>query len=244
MATDPQQTPSASATEAVAEELLKGILGGKWGPGTRLPAERELAKLLGASRATLRDALRRLTEWRLVEPRRGSGVVVLDRRDWSIEVLPAYLRYHRPKPGDPSVVTMLGDLLALRRWVLVGAVGMVAGRVAPGGLVGARAALERSWAARNDPATFAIEDFNLMRAIVADAGMLTAGWLLNRVASIYLEIARAMAGGMPPPDDYRQTWLTLLELLEVGDGQTAAAHLDDYLARHDARLMEALEAFS
>ncbi|MBL0214548.1 MAG: FadR family transcriptional regulator [Myxococcales bacterium] len=81
------------------EALLAEILRGNFPPGTRLPAEREMARLLGASRPTLREALRRLGEWNLVEPRRGSGIVVRPRSEWTIEVLPAYLRYGRLPDG-------------------------------------------------------------------------------------------------------------------------------------------------
>ncbi len=78
-----------TAIDAVFETLLKNIVGGAYPSGARLPAERELARQLGASRPTLREALRRLGEWNLVEPRRGSGVVVRPYRDWSIEVIAA-----------------------------------------------------------------------------------------------------------------------------------------------------------
>ena len=45
---------------------------------------------------TLREALRRLSEWNLVAARRGSGVAVREMREWMIEVLPSYLRHSRP----------------------------------------------------------------------------------------------------------------------------------------------------
>jgi GntR family transcriptional regulator, transcriptional repressor for pyruvate dehydrogenase complex len=45
-------------------------------PGDKLPAERELAEMLGVSRSSIRDALRRLEMVGLVEPRQGAGTVV------------------------------------------------------------------------------------------------------------------------------------------------------------------------
>src|ERR1700754_4523905 len=92
-----------TAIDAVFETLLKNIVGGAYPSGTRLPAERELARLLGASRPTLREALRRLGERDRVEPRRGSGVVVRPYRDWSIEVLGASLRYGKPGHDQPHL---------------------------------------------------------------------------------------------------------------------------------------------
>src|SRR5713226_7273557 len=91
----PTELPT-TAIDAVFEKLLAAIVSGAHPAGARLPAERELSRRLGASRPTLREALRRLGEWNLVEPRRGSGIVVRPYRDWSIEVLAAYLRYGKP----------------------------------------------------------------------------------------------------------------------------------------------------
>src|SRR5512139_3301210 len=94
--------PTTTAIDAVFEKLLCDIVSGAHPPGSRLPAERELSRQVGASRPTLREALRRLGEWNLVEPRRGSGVVVRPYRDWSIEVIGAYLRYGKPGPNQPA----------------------------------------------------------------------------------------------------------------------------------------------
>ena len=69
----PTSIPETTAIDAVFEKLLADIVRGLHPTGTRLPAERELARQLGASRPTLREALRRLGEWKLVEPRRGAA---------------------------------------------------------------------------------------------------------------------------------------------------------------------------
>src|SRR5215475_2180402 len=108
-----------TAIDAVFETLLKDIVGGAYPSGTRLPAERELARQLGASRPTLREALRRLGEWNLVEPRRGSGIVVRPYRDWTLEVMAAYARYGKPEPGQPNIAQILLDVLAMRRAVVL-----------------------------------------------------------------------------------------------------------------------------
>src|SRR5512146_2653667 len=115
---NPDPNP-VTAIDAVFERLLSDILSGVYASGSRLPAERELSRQLGASRPTLREALRRLGEWNLVEPRRGSGVVVRPYRDWSIEVIAAYLRYGKPDANQASIGRILIDLLAMRRAVLV-----------------------------------------------------------------------------------------------------------------------------
>ncbi|WP_420472654.1 FadR/GntR family transcriptional regulator [Noviherbaspirillum sp. ST9] len=63
------------ARRAIEVRLLDGL----WGAGTRLPAERELAEMLGVSRASLREAVASLKARGMLESRRGSGVFVTER---------------------------------------------------------------------------------------------------------------------------------------------------------------------
>lgn len=60
----------------IAEQLRGLILRGEFPPGSRLPAERDLAAQLGVSRPSVREALIALEVEGLVEVRMGSGVVV------------------------------------------------------------------------------------------------------------------------------------------------------------------------
>jgi DNA-binding FadR family transcriptional regulator len=231
---------TSPAIASVVEALLVDIMRGVHPAGARLPAERELARTLGASRPTLREALRRLGAWQLVEPRRGSGVVVRPVADWSIEVLPAYLRHARPADGGPAIRRMLLDLLALRRMLLVDVVRLVAGRIPPGGTAAARAQVALAASVRGAPATFVREDFKVMRLVVEAAGLLPALWMLNRMASVYREVAELIAGTLRVPDDYEAAATRYLDAIERGDGDGAAAALGEYLERHDRTFTRAM----
>jgi GntR family transcriptional repressor for pyruvate dehydrogenase complex len=230
-----------TAIDAVFETLLKNIVGGAYPSGTRLPAERELARQLGASRPTLREALRRLGEWNLVEPRRGSGVVVRPYRDWSIEVMAAYLRYGKPQHGQPGVVQMLFDVLAMRRAVALEVVRLTARRVPKGGTTPARAAMARAWAVR-DQVSYAREDFEVMRMIVEAAQFTPGLWLLNRLAEVWFDSAATLRFAVRPPDDYVAVHTRFFDLIDAGDADAACALMADYLERHDAKLVGALGA--
>ncbi|HMG52022.1 MAG TPA: GntR family transcriptional regulator [Kofleriaceae bacterium] len=230
-----------TAIDAVFETLLKNIVGGAYPSGTRLPAERELARQLGASRPTLREALRRLGEWNLVEPRRGSGVVVRPYRDWSIEVLAAYVRYGKPQLGQPGVVQMLLDVLAMRRAVALEVVRLTAVRVPRGGTAPARAAMARAWSLR-DQAGYAREDFEVMRTIVEAAQFTPGLWLLNRLSEVWFDAAATLRFAVRPPEDYVAVHTRFFDLIEAGDAEAARALMADYLERHDARLVGALGA--
>ena len=63
----------------IADQLRALITNGEYAPGTRLPAERDLAKQLRVSRPSVREALIALEVEGRVEVRTGSGVYVLDR---------------------------------------------------------------------------------------------------------------------------------------------------------------------
>ena len=62
----------------IADQLRALIDSGEFPPGSRLPAERELAKLLGVSRASVREAMIALEVIGLVDVRVGNGVLVCE----------------------------------------------------------------------------------------------------------------------------------------------------------------------
>ena len=70
-----------SACELVVEQLRRAIHLGRFLAGDKLPPERELAKQLGVSRTTVRDAVKILEGEGLVESKRGAagGLTVLER---------------------------------------------------------------------------------------------------------------------------------------------------------------------
>lgn len=63
----------------IAEQLRQLIVSGEFVVGARLPAERDLAKQLGVSRPSVREALIAMEVEGWVEVRTGSGVYVLER---------------------------------------------------------------------------------------------------------------------------------------------------------------------
>jgi GntR family transcriptional regulator, transcriptional repressor for pyruvate dehydrogenase complex len=230
---------SPTAIDTVFEKLLADIVSGTYPAGSRLPAERELSRQIGASRPTLREALRRLGEWNLIEARRGSGVVVRPYRDWSIEVLAAYLRYGKPEAGQPSIGRILMDMLAMRRALVLEVVRMTSARIPKGGTVGARAAMARAWSMRDTP-SYAREDFEVMRQITESARFTPGLWLLNRISQLWLDAASELRFAVRPTDDYVTVHSKFFDLIEDGKAEEATQLMADYLERHDSQLTRAL----
>ncbi len=243
IASESPAEPDITAIDAVFEQLLADIVRGVHPAGTRLPAERELARQLGASRPTLREALRRLGEWSLIEPRRGSGVIVRPYRDWSIEVIAGYLRYGKPQAGQPSIGQILIDLLAMRRAVVLEVIRMTGSRMPKGGTQGARLAMARAWAMRDQP-SYAREDFEVMRQIVEAAKFTPALWMLNRISEIWTDAATVLRFAVRAPDDYVAVHTRFFELLELGDGDAACEHMRSYLERHDSGMTKILQVLA
>lgn len=82
--------------EYIYEQIRNAVTEGKFRPGDRLPAEREMAQIFGVSRQGVREALRGLEMNGLIESRPGvtGGVFI--------------------KPGDPKVVARaMNDLATL-----------------------------------------------------------------------------------------------------------------------------------
>lgn len=75
-----QAVESSRLYRQIAEQLRGLIVDGEFAAGTRLPAERDLARQLGVSRPSVREALIALEVEGWVEVRTGSGIYVQEAR--------------------------------------------------------------------------------------------------------------------------------------------------------------------
>jgi DNA-binding FadR family transcriptional regulator len=88
----------------LADALMSKIFRGEFPPGSRLPAERQLAAQLGVDRTTLRMALKQLQRMNLIVARHGSGIEVNDYRvEGGLDVLAAMFALD-DVPLDESLV--------------------------------------------------------------------------------------------------------------------------------------------
>ncbi len=145
----------------IAEQLRVSIGAGEWGVGERLPAERDLARQLGVSRPSVREALIALEVEGWVEVRTGSGVYVLDRTAHS-----------RGKNATTIAPHEWGPLELIRaRRVLEGEIAAIAALAAKRKDRGAMAAALESMAHDADRGVLPLEgDRAFHSAIVQDCG--------------------------------------------------------------------------
>jgi DNA-binding FadR family transcriptional regulator len=165
-----QPVRAGNAFEETIERLLAAIKLGIASPGTRLPAERDLAGRLSVSRVTLREALRELQDNGYVESRRGRYGGTFVRAS-----LPSPGRRTPRRPGQQSGLD-LEDSLALREVLEGGAAELAARRGADPGAAKHLSACLSDCAMATDVADYRRLDsrFHLAVAEVAGSPSLTA----------------------------------------------------------------------
>lgn len=129
--------PAARAWRVVFETIERDLLDGVYGPGDRLPPERELASTLGVGRSSVREALRVLEVMGLIRTGTGSGptagaIIVATPHGG----LAAFMRLQVAAKGFP-IPDVYETRLLLEEW----AVAQLAAKEAPD-LAEARATLE------------------------------------------------------------------------------------------------------
>ncbi len=102
-------------SDAVAEWIESRILEGSFKPGERLPPERDLAEQLGVNRSSVREALKKLEQLRLVEIQQGSGIRARRMDEANLDFVLRLLFVG----GQPNL-DRVRDLLELRDVLVVG----------------------------------------------------------------------------------------------------------------------------
>ncbi|MCB1273725.1 MAG: FadR family transcriptional regulator [Leucobacter sp.] len=220
---------AANPYEQTMQRLLQTVRLGMLGPGERLPAERELATMLGVSRATVREAIATLAEAGYVVTRRGrsGGTFVADR-------LP------RPSGGEPFTERELDDLSTLRRVLEVGGVREAASRTLS---VEERAALVHALdecAAADDQAFRRLDS----RLHLVFAELSGSPGLVQAVADLRTRVNAALdAIPMLPPNlaHSREQHAAIARAILNGHPDAAAAAMAEHIAGTEALLRGFLE---
>jgi len=96
--------------DRIADHFIARIFTGDLAPGSRLPADRELAPQLGVDRTSLRMAMQQLGRMGLIKALRGSGVTVLDYREHAgLDFLAAVFKNRDLSLGSSFLLEALDD---------------------------------------------------------------------------------------------------------------------------------------
>ena len=226
-----------SVPEDVFEQILADVLSGEMQPGESLPSERRLAEVLGVSRPTVREALKRVAAAGLVEVRQGDATTVRDfRRHAGLDLLPRLL----VRGGVPDVAVVRSILEA---------------RLHNGPKVAELAARRRSpeLIALLDESIHALENDDdpvgqqrhalaFWDHVVDGADSIVFRLMFNTLRAAYEPTLPALTTMMAAEVGHSRSYRNLARAIEAADPEAAEAAARELLEPATAALMSALDA--
>jgi GntR family transcriptional repressor for pyruvate dehydrogenase complex len=177
---DPER--SGTTAEEVISQLREMIHRGELRPGDRLPPERDLARLLGVSRPTLRAGIRSLAAVGVLESRQGAGTfVVKSEGPPSLDSSP--LRLMASLHGFTS-----DEMFEARRSLEMAVAGLAAERATGDQMAAMAEEITEMYASLDDPEQFLVHDMRFHQTVAAASGNRILTSLMNMVATILLDV--------------------------------------------------------
>ena len=237
---EPERPASANIATTIFREVRRRILAGELAPGERLPGERELAAEHSTNRNTLREAVRRLEQARLVTVRHGQGVTVADfRKTGTMELLPPFLE----NSGDlGEIAHLLEDILPARLLVLEFATKLAAARADPQDVARIRDITDLLVAAfdRGDPVVIAHGFQRWLDALIEAGHSVAVRWIANPFLDAYRELLDRFPALWVLEPSFPQHLNDVASAIERGEEEGAIIALRAYYQRVDRALMQTL----
>jgi DNA-binding FadR family transcriptional regulator len=222
-----EQLRRTTASEELFGVLRDAIVAGRYGPGEKLPSQRTLAREYGVNATTVREAVKRLEQLRLVDVRHGDAMRVSDWRTASgLDVL-AHVLFDSTGINRET----LRSLMEARRWMLAVAAGLAAERRTD-------AQAEEIRALAGVAGEQQAADFGFFAAVVEAAGNVVFSLILNSVRAIYFEHAQLFAPLVT--EELRPLYVRAAEAISGRDADAARAAVAELAERQERALAEAL----
>lgn len=181
-AIDPERIGTTS--ESVVIQLREMIQRGELRPGDRLPPERDLAKLLGVSRPTLRAGIRSLAAVGVLQSRQGAGTFVVDA-EGSPALDSSPLRLMAALHGFTT-----GEMFEARQSLEMAIAGLAAERATGDQMASMAEELAGMYATMDEPEQYLLHDMNFHQMVAAASGNRILTALMNMVATILYDVRR------------------------------------------------------
>ncbi|HEY1721536.1 MAG TPA: FadR/GntR family transcriptional regulator [Magnetospirillaceae bacterium] len=213
--------PTLRLSDVIARQLEHMIVEGRLRPGEGLPSERELAKQIGVSRPSLREALSELRSRGLIEPARNGGAVVTELTKATVtEPLSQMLERH------PSAIR---DLIEMRVVIEAHAASLAAVRATRADLDKLQAALDAQMQGRSkNIATLAKRDLDFHQSIAEashNIALVHTTHGLSKLIKVFVqrgyEIILSSTNAKEGKIDVEQQHLDILEAIRARDPEAA-----------------------
>jgi GntR family transcriptional repressor for pyruvate dehydrogenase complex len=230
--------PGAGERAAVPDQvflrLSEDIVAGRYAPGEKLPTQRRLAADLGASMASVREAVKRLEQLRLVEVRHGDAMRVLDwRARGGLDVM-AHLLF-RPGGFEPGV---LAALMEARRSMLVEIARLAAERRSDDHAERLSELAARIGEATDGAAAQAI-DFEFFALMADAAANLVFTLVMNSIREVYFGRADLFAPMLAGHADLAPLYRRAAKAVNAGAAEQAGRAVELLARAQEERLMGA-----
>ena len=177
---DPEHRGTTS--EEVIAQLREMIHRGELRPGDRLPPERNLAKLLGVSRPTLRAGIRSLAAVGVLQSRQGAGTFVVKAEGPpSLDSSP--LRLMASLHGFTSA-----EMFEARQSLEMAVAGLAAERATSEQMATMAEEIAGMYASLDEPEQFLVHDMRFHQTVAAASGNRILTSLMNMVATILFDV--------------------------------------------------------
>lgn len=217
---------------SVQEAIRAYILGNQLRPGDLLPPESELARQLGVSRNSVREAVKALQSLGILDARRGAGVYV---RAFSLEPLLAGLSY-----GLRFNLKELGELLEIRRVLERGLIESAIASVPAAAMTELQQVIDRMGRRAAEGEPFVEEDRRFHQLLFEHLGNTT---LLRLLDIFWLAFSEASKVDEHVKDlDPQRTYgdhVAIADAVRTGDAGAARGALDQHYAGLANRLVQA-----
>src|SRR5258706_697581 len=172
---------NGTTAEEVVVRLRDMIHSGELSPGNRMPPERDLAKLLGVSRPTLRAGIRSLATVGILQSRQGAGTFVA-QRDESPTLDSSSLRMLSALHGFTS-----DEMFEARLALEMSIAGLAAERATSEQMTLMAEEITGMYASLNDPEQYLVHDMKFHQTIAAASNNRILTSLMNMIATILFD---------------------------------------------------------
>jgi len=173
-----------TTSEEVIIRLREMIHNGELRLGDRLPPERDLAKLLGVSRPTLRAGIRSLSAIGILRSRQGAGTFVV-QTDGPPALDSGPLRLMASLHGFTTA-----EMFEARRALEMAIAGLAAERATSEQMTTMAEEMTGMFASLDDPAQYLIHDLAFHQTIAEASGNRILTALMNMIATILFDVRR------------------------------------------------------
>jgi GntR family transcriptional regulator, transcriptional repressor for pyruvate dehydrogenase complex len=175
---------SGTTLEEVVLQLREMIQRGELRPGDRLPPERDLAKLFGVSRPTLRAGIRSLAAVGVLQSRQGAGTFVVDA-DGPPALDSGPLRLMAALHGFTTA-----EMFEARQSIEMAIAGLAAERATGDQMASIAEELAGMYASIDEPEQYLVHDMRFHQTVAAASGNRILTALMNMVATILFDVRR------------------------------------------------------